>query len=82
MIRPAPTRRAAWIVLSPTPPQPQTATLAPGGTRARLNDGPGAGEHAAAHEAHDVERRVLPHGDDALLGEHGVGGVPETWRKW
>src|SRR5437588_855754 len=40
MIFPAPTRRAAWIVLSPTPPQPKTATLAPGGTLARLKAGP------------------------------------------
>ena len=40
MILPAPTSRAAWIVLSPTPPQPHTATLAPGGTLARLNTGP------------------------------------------
>ena len=40
MILPAPTRRAAWIVLRPTPPQPKTATLAPGGTLARLNTGP------------------------------------------
>src|SRR5438552_13021466 len=38
MILPAPTRRAAWIVLSPTPPQPNTATLAPGGTLAPLSD--------------------------------------------
>ena len=59
MILPAPTMRAAWIVLSPTPPQPHTATLAPGGTLARLNTGPAPGEHAAAHQAHDVERRVL-----------------------
>ena len=40
MILPAPTSLAAWIVLSPTPPQPHTATLAPGGTLARLNTGP------------------------------------------
>ena len=40
MIFPAPTMRAAWMVLSPTPPQPNTATLAPGGTLARLNTGP------------------------------------------
>ena len=40
MILPAPTRRAAWMVLSPTPPQPNTATLAPGGTLARLKTGP------------------------------------------
>ncbi len=40
MILPAPTMLAAWMVLSPTPPQPNTATLAPGGTLARLNTGP------------------------------------------
>ncbi len=40
MIFPAPTSRAAWIVLRPTPPQPKTATLAPGGTLARLKTGP------------------------------------------
>ena len=40
MMRPAPTRRAAWTVLSPTPPQPHTATLAPGGTLATLKTGP------------------------------------------
>ena len=40
MIRPAPTRRAAWTVFSPTPPQPHTATLAPGGTLATLKTGP------------------------------------------
>ena len=40
MILPAPTSRAAWMVFRPTPPQPHTATLAPGGTFARLNTGP------------------------------------------
>jgi hypothetical protein len=34
-----------------------------------------AGEDAAAHETHDVERRVLPDGDDALLREHRMGRV-------
>ncbi len=33
-IGPAPTMRAAWITESPTPPQPMTATPAPGSTPA------------------------------------------------
>src|SRR5437016_5197464 len=40
MIFAAPTSRAAWMVLRPTPPQPNTATLAPGGTLARFHTGP------------------------------------------
>ena len=61
--------------------EPDAAAAPDGDAGARrdaraIEDGAGAGEHAAAHEAHDVERRVLPHGDDALLGEHGMGGVP------
>src|SRR5262247_1306116 len=35
----------------------------------------GTRQHAAAHEARDVERRVLPDADDALLGEHRVRRV-------
>ncbi len=40
-----------------------------------VEDGPGAGEHAAAHEAGEVEGRVFPNRNDALLREHGMRRV-------
>ncbi len=40
MIRPAPAMRAPWITACPTPPQPMTATLLPGSTRAVLSAAP------------------------------------------
>ena len=36
MIVLAPTSRAPWMQLSPTPPQPMTATVSPASTRAAL----------------------------------------------
>ena len=36
----APDRRAPWITAMPTPPQPITATVAPGSTRAVLITAP------------------------------------------
>jgi len=32
-------------------------------------------QHAAAHEAYDVERRVFPDGDDTFLREHRMGRI-------
>ena len=40
MMRPAPAMRAPWITAWPTPPQPRTATLAPGLTFAVLSAAP------------------------------------------
>lgn len=40
MIRDAPAIRAPWTTLSPTPPQPTTATVSPGLTRAVLTTAP------------------------------------------
>ena len=40
MILPAPTSPAAWIVFRPMPPQPNTTTVEPGGTLARLTTEP------------------------------------------
>ena len=40
MMRPAPTIAAAWIALSPMPPQPITATVSPGRTCAVLITAP------------------------------------------
>src|SRR5437868_14606686 len=40
MMRSAPAMRAPWITERPTPPQPNTATLAPGSTLAVLNTAP------------------------------------------
>jgi len=40
MMRPAPAMRAPWITDWPTPPQPRTATLAPGFTCAVLSAAP------------------------------------------
>ena len=39
-MRPAPAMRAPWITFRPTPPQPNTATEAPGFTLAVLNTAP------------------------------------------
>jgi hypothetical protein len=62
MIFPAPIRRAAWIVLSPTPPAPHTATLAPGGTLARLNTGP------APASTPQLTRQTTSSGASARIG--------------
>ena len=40
MIWVAPTSRAAWMALSPTPPQPITATVCPARTSARCRTAP------------------------------------------
>ena len=40
MTRPAPTIAAAWIALSPMPPQPITATISPGRTCAVFSTAP------------------------------------------
>ena len=40
MIMPAPAMRAPWIAARPTPPAPNTATVAPGSTRAVLSTAP------------------------------------------
>jgi len=40
MMAEAPTSRAAWITLRPTPPAPTTATVSPICTLARLNTAP------------------------------------------
>src|SRR5687767_7390382 len=81
MILPAPTIFAAWMVLRPTPPQPQTATLAPGGTLARLKTGP-----APASTPHDT-RHATSSGASLRIGiTLGSGSTvcvayPATWRK-
>ena len=62
MIFPAPTMRAAWMVLSPTPPQPNTATLAPGGTLARLMTGP------APASTPQLTRQATSSGASARMG--------------
>ena len=33
------------------------------------------GEDAAAHEAGQIERRIFPDGNHALLGQDGMGGI-------
>ncbi len=60
--------------------EPDPAAAEHGHARSRRHLGPvehgaGAREHAAAHEAREVEGRVLPDGDDAFLEQNGVGGV-------
>src|SRR5207244_6701375 len=80
MILPAPTSRAAWIVLRPTPPQPNTATLAPGGTFARLNTGP------APANTPQLTRQTTSSGASLRIGITLTSGstacveYPATWR--
>ena len=74
MILSAPTILAPWMTLSPMPPRPNTATLAPGQTFAVLIDGADAGGDAAADVADLVEGRVLAHFRDGDLRQHGEVG--------
>ena len=59
MMRSAPAITAPWITESPTPPSPQTATVAPGSTFAVLQHRADPRGHGAAEQAHGLERRVL-----------------------
>ena len=60
MTRPAPTIAAAWIALSPMPPQPITATVVAGAHLRGVHHRADAGGDAAADERGLVERHVGP----------------------
>ena len=70
----APPMRAPWMIDSPTPPQPNTATVWPGlepGAAQRRAD---PGEHAAADERRLVEREVVVDlHERVLVQQHALG---------
>jgi hypothetical protein len=70
MIRSAPTMRAPWMTLSPMPPRPNTATLAPGQHFGGVDHRADAGRHPAADVADLVERRVLADFGERDLRQH------------
>ena len=75
MIVDAPASRAPAMAASPTPPQPNTATVSPRRDAAGVDGGADAGHHAAAEQPggrgrrRGVDLRALPGGDERLLGE-------------
>ena len=74
MICRAPPMRAPWTIDSPTPPQPNTATVWPGLEPRAPQRRADAGEDAAAHERGAVERQVgvdLHH--RVLVQQHALG---------
>src|SRR5882672_370203 len=72
MICRAPPMRAPWTIASPTPPQPNTATVCP--ARSPEDRRAHAGEHAAAHQRRAVERqRGIDLHDRVLVQQHALG---------
>ncbi len=59
---------APWMALRPTPPSPNTATVAPG----RIQHGADPGGDAAAEQAHLFERRLFADPGQRDFREHGV----------
>src|SRR5881296_2126750 len=79
MIIRAPPMRAPWIAARPTPPQPNTATMEPGSTRAVFRAAPTPVGDAAADEGRAVERHVVAHlHDRVLVDEHLLGVCGEV----
>ena len=64
MIWVAPTSRAAWMALSPTPPQPITATVCPARTFGAVAHRADPGQHRAAEQRGRLERHLA--GDAGL----------------
>ncbi len=74
MIWRAPPMRAPWTIDSPTPPQPNTATVCPASSPELRNAAPTPVKHAAADQRRLVERqfRVDPH-ERILVQQHLFG---------
>ena len=80
MMRSAPAIAAPCTTFSPTPPQPNTATLEPGSTLRGVEHRADAGGHRAAHQRRAVERDLrvdldqVVHRQRRVLGHHAAAG--------
>ena len=75
MIWRAPPMRAPWMIDSPTPPQPNTATVCPACIARAAQRRADAGQHAAADQRGAVERQVRIDPHDRILVQQHVFGV-------
>ena len=79
MIRAAPATCAPWIVAVPTPPQPMTATVAPGSHLGGVDRGAEAGREPAADERELVGREIGVDRDARrLVDRHHVGEAADA----